>query len=95
MCWLKESLSKKVRNNCCVSGVVRAVKEDNCKWYLRGSAYTCYCQDSRTKKWYATNPSACPQQKPSSGYIDNRKNCPPGLVWVDGGTFGLGKGYCR
>jgi hypothetical protein len=97
MCWLKGSLSKKVRNNCCVSGVVRSVKQDCCKWYQKGTTYTCYCQDSRTKKWYPTNPSACPKQKPPPRYIDHRKNCPPGQVWVDGGgTFGQGSGgYCR
>lgn len=50
MCWLKGSLSKKVRNNCCVSGVVRAVKQDYCKWHQQGTTYTCYCQNSRTKK---------------------------------------------
>ena len=95
VCWLKGSLSNKVRNDCCISGVVRNVKQDACKWYQKGTTYTCYCQNSRTKKWYATNPGACPGPKPSPKYIDNSKKCPPGQVWVDGGVFGQGTGYCR
>jgi len=97
VCWLKGSISNKVRNNCCVSGVVRNVKQDQCKWYQKGTTYSCYCQNSRTKKWYMTNPGACPQQKPPPKYIDRRKrNCPPGKVWVESGAvFGQGQGYCK
>ena len=97
VCWLKGSISNKVRNNCCVSGVVRNVKQDQCKWHQQGTTYSCYCQNSRTKKWYMTNPGACPQQKPPPKYIDRRKrNCPPGKVWVESGAvFGQGKGYCK
>jgi hypothetical protein len=97
VCWLKGSLSNKVRNNCCVSGVVRTAKQDRCKWFQKGTTYTCYCQNNRTKKWYPTNPGACPQQKPPPKYIDRRRNnCPPGKVWVGGsGVFGQGDGYCK
>jgi hypothetical protein len=59
MCWLKRSLSKKVSLDCCVSGVVKAVSEDLCQWRETGNTYTCFCQNSKTKKWYQTNPSAC------------------------------------
>lgn len=96
VCWLKGSLSKKIANNCCVSGVVRAVQPDMCKWHQKGTTYSCHCKNSRTGKWFMTNASACPKHKPPPRYIDHRKNnCPPGQVWVDGGVFGQGKGYCK
>ena len=97
VCWLKGSLSNKTLNTCCVSGVVRAAKQDVCKWHQQGTTYSCHCQNSSTGKWFQTNPGACPQSKPSPRYIDHRKNnCPPGKVWVDSvGVFGQGNGYCK
>lgn len=97
VCWLKGGISKRVRNSCCVSGVVRQVAPDRCQWYQKGTTYTCYCQNSRTQKWYVTNPGACPAYKPPPVYGDQRKrNCPPGTVWVESsGTFGQGSGYCK
>ena len=98
VCWLKGSLSNKVKNNCCVSGVVRAARQDQCKWHQQGTTYSCYCRNSKTGKWYMTNPGACPQQKPPPKYVDqNKKKCPPGHIWVGGtGVFGQGSGgYCK
>ena len=96
VCWLRGSLSNKVANSCCVSGVVRAAKQDICKWHQQGTTYSCHCQNSRTGKWFQTNPSACPPQKPPPKYVDhNKKNCPPGRVWIPTGTFGQGGGYCK
>jgi len=95
VCWLKGSLSGKAPNKDCVSGVVRQVKEDYCKWEVQGTTYTCKCQDNKTKKWYVTNPGACKGPKPPPRYIDHRPSCPPGQVWHESNqTFGQGEGYC-
>lgn len=98
VCWLKGSLSKKVRNNCCISGVVRQVTPDECKWYRKGTTLTCYCKNRQTGQWYVTNPGACPAHKPQPVYGDQTRDCPPGQVWVHSGgaVFGQGSGggYC-
>ena len=64
VCWLKGSLSRKVSNGCCVSGIVKTVDEDLCRWQETGGTYSCFCQNSTTKKWYITNPGICPGPKP-------------------------------
>lgn len=91
VCWLKGSLSNKVRNSCCTSGVVRAVKPDACKWHQQGTTYSCHCRSRQSGKWYQTNPGACTQPKPPPRYTDRRKNhCPPGQRFMDA-PFGQGR----
>lgn len=93
VCWLKGSMSSRTKCDVCVSGVVRAVKKDICKWRRTGTTYSCWCQNSITKQWYQTNGSACPKHKPPPKYIDHNPSCPPGYRWVPGtGVLGQGQG---
>jgi len=69
-CWLKNSIPRPNRDNCCISGVKRIAKRDFCKWRQYANTYECKCQNSRTKAWYLANPSSCTQPKPTPKYIN-------------------------
>lgn len=78
-CWLKTSVTRRARNNCCVSGV-KARRTSSCKWVQQTSSYRCMCYSNRSRKWHLSNPNRCPKTKPSVKYLDPkvRKDKPSG-----------------
>jgi hypothetical protein len=65
ICWLKGSLSIKVKKKNFVSGIVRQGKRDICSWKQKGSGHLCFCHNRLKNTWYIGDASACPKEKPS------------------------------
>ncbi|NIP99631.1 MAG: hypothetical protein GWO19_03475 [Nitrospinaceae bacterium] len=69
-CWLKDSVPRRVRNECCVSGIVsRGSASGSCRWKQYGSSYECLCKNRRGK-WIQSNPGRCKDPKPSPRVLD-------------------------